>query len=164
MFMDFRTTRQRLFGAPGLALAAILSAAAPAAGQTGPAPEPDAVAQLLRARGEAYHRAPDEAQDPAELRATRALNAEIASRNDLAANQEQADRDSFDAAQARYDEARAIAEADRARYDADVRAAEDARLRYEQDLADWEATVRACEVGDRARCRAGSMSPRARYD
>lgn len=164
MRMEMTTANRRFFGAPALAVLTILSVTAPAMGQTGPAPETDAVAELLRARGEAYHRAPDDAQDPAELRATRALNAEIASRNDLAANQEQADRDSFDAAQARHEQDMAIAEADRARHDADVRAAEDARLRYERDLADWEATVRACEAGDRARCMAGSMPPRMSYE
>ena len=159
------TNRSRLrLGVAGLMLAAIVAAGAPAAGQSPPAAEPDAVEELLRARGEAYHRAADEEQDPAELRTTRALNDEIASRNALAGNQESADRETFDAAQARYEQDMAAADADRVRYEADMRAAEDARLRYERALADWGATVRACEIGDRTRCAAGSMSPRTPYD
>jgi hypothetical protein len=46
--------------------------------------DPAAREALLRARGEAYHRADDSRQTEEELRTTRALNAEIAAQNSLA--------------------------------------------------------------------------------
>lgn len=119
-------------------------------------PPNDNVEELLRARGEAYHRAPDASQDPAEVKITQALNAEITAQNDLAQAQEDANRRAFEAAQAQYNAEISQAEIEQARFQAEVQAAEQARLRYEADMADWRATVAACEAGDRVRCAAGS--------
>ena len=113
--------------------------------------DPAAREALLRARGEAYHRAPDSQQTEAELAVTRALNAEIAAQNDLAERQEAADRLAHDAALARYqievqqteERARAAAEATRAAQD-----------QYDRDYAAWEARVAACRAGVRAACAA----------
>jgi hypothetical protein len=52
--------------------------------------------------GEAYHRADDSEQDPDELRTTRALNDEVAARNQLAENQDRADQEAFELERARY--------------------------------------------------------------
>ena len=148
--------RSPLALAPALALGLALLGAVPVFAQTAP----DPVEELLRARGESYHRAPDSDQDPEEVRITRALNDEIAARDTLAENQERADREAADAAQARYDREMAAADADRARYEESLRSADEARRRYELELADWRATVDACRRGDRTRCAAGSMPPR----
>ena len=113
--------------------------------------DPAAREALLRARGEAYHRAPDSQQTEAELAATRALNAEIVAQNDLAAKQEEADRLAHDAALARYQievrqtEERAHAEAEAAR------AAQD---QYDRDYAAWMEQVKAFQSGVRAACAA----------
>lgn len=123
----------------------------------------DPVAEMLRARGERYHRAPDSAQDPDEVRRTQALNAEIVAQNDLAESQDRANQAAQAEAQRRYQaemaqteaEARAASE----RHDADLRAAAEAQARYEREMADWRATVAACERGDRARCNAGRQPP-----
>lgn len=157
MRIDFtRHGRGRARSRLALAVGVALLGAAPVLAQTAP----DPVEELLRARGESYHRAPDAAQDPAEVRITRALNDEIAARDALAENQERADREAADAAQARYNTEMAAAEADRARYDQSLRAAEEARRRYELELADWRATIDACRRGDRVRCAAGSLPVR----
>ena len=148
-------------------LAAALSVvlAAPALAQT-PAPArpaqaapSDPVGDLLRSKGERYHRAPDSAQDPDELRQTQALNAEIVAQNDLAENEDRANAAAHAEAQARYQAELDAAEADRQRYEAEARAIEEAQARYERAMADWRATVAACERGDRARCEAGRVPP-----
>lgn len=145
-------------GLAGSVLALVLTAGATHA-QT-PARQSDPVAALLAPvppapvvnDGEAWHRAPDEQQDPAELRTTRALNDEILQRNLLAENQERADQAAFAAERARYE-----AEATRAReaqlaYEAALREAEAEQQRWAAERARWEADVRACEAGDRSRC------------
>lgn len=104
--------------------------------------------------GEAYHRADDSQQDPEELRFTRALNDEIASRNQLAENQERADQAAFEAERARYEEEVAKATAAQLAYEEDLRRAEAERRRWDADRARWEADVRACTAGDRSRCGA----------
>jgi len=158
MRIDFtRHGRGRARSRLALAVGVALLGAAPVLAQTAP----DPVEELLRARGESYHRAPDAAQDPAEVRVTRALNDEIAARDALAENQERADREAADAAQASYEREVAAADANRARYEEDLRAAEEARRRYDLEIADWRATVEACRRGDRARCAAGSIPARA---
>ncbi len=125
----------------------------------------DPVEDLLRARGEAYHRASDEEQDPAEVRTTQALNAEIAAQNELAESQERSDRDAFEAANAAREAEIAAAEAaaasERAAYEVVLRASDEARAQHERDMADWRATVAACERGDRARCEAGHRRARS---
>jgi len=83
---------------------------------------PAAREALLRAKGEAYHRAEDSRQTEEELRLTRALNDEIAAQNALADKADEAARLDYDAAVARHqievrqaeEQARAAAEATRA--------------------------------------------------
>ncbi|MDP3403995.1 MAG: cell wall hydrolase [Brevundimonas sp.] len=123
----------------------------PVAALLPPAPAPAKPAPAVN-DGEAWHRAPDEQQDPEELRVTRALNDEILQRNLLAENQERADRAAFEAERARHE-----AEVTRARqaqlaYEAALREAEAAQRRWAADRAQWEADIRACEAGDRTRC------------
>jgi acyl-homoserine lactone acylase PvdQ len=131
------------------------------AAQTVPAADP--VGDLLRARGERYHRAPDSAQDPDELRRTQALNAEITAQNDLAENEDRANAAAFAKAQAQYqaelEQADASARAAQERHEADLRTAAEAQTAYDRQMADWRATVAACERGDRARCNAGRQTP-----
>src|SRR5690606_34782592 len=86
-------------------LSLTLAAASQAAPQTQTQTQPverDPVAEMLRARGERYHRAPDSAQDPDEVRRTRALNAEIVAQNDLAESQDRANQAAQAEAQRRY--------------------------------------------------------------
>lgn len=85
--------------------------------------------------GEAYHRADDSEQTPEELRTTRALNDEIASRNRLAENQEQADREAYELARARHQAIVDQATRDRLAYEAAAREADDARRRWEAEQA-----------------------------
>jgi len=102
--------------------------------------------------GEAWHRAGDAEQDPAELRTTRALNDEIAQRNQLAENQERADQAAFETERAKHELAVARATQERLAYEEALRQSEAAQGRWEADRARWEADVRACEAGDRTRC------------
>lgn len=136
-----------------IALWAVAVLAAPAVAQ-------DRVDQLLPApaakpgpaAGEADREASDEEQDLAEVRTTRALNAEIIARNDLAENQERADQAAFEAERARWEQQQALNHQARLDWEASLRAYEEARRRWEADRARWEADVRACEAGDRSRC------------
>lgn len=134
-----------------IALAVLIVAlAAPVAAQ-------DAVAQLLR--GEANAEASDAEQDPAEVSTTRALNAEIVAQNDLAANQERADRDAYqaqldaNAAELRAIEAQVAAES---RAQADLYAAQQAE--YERRMALWREVSEACRLGQTERCRVGRLA------
>lgn len=102
--------------------------------------------------GEAYHRADDAEQTPEELRMTRALNDEIASRNALAENQERADQATFEAERAKYEQTVTAATQAQLAYEEDVRRSEAAQRQWEADRARWEADVRACQAGDRMRC------------
>lgn len=145
----------------------LVLAPAPAASQAqpqqSPPPQSDPVGEMMRARGEAYHRAPDSAQTPDELRRTRALNDEIVAQNDLAESQDRASQAAFAEAQRRYqaelDQEQADARAANTRHEADLRAAAEAQARYDREMADWRATVAACERGDRVRCNAGRQAP-----
>lgn len=134
---------------------------APKAAQSAPS---DPVADLLRRQGERYHRAPDSAQDPDELRRTQALNDEITAQNDLAENEDRANAAAHARAQAEYqaelERSEADARAARERHEADLRTAAEAQAAYERQMADWRATAAACERGDRARCEAGRQTPK----
>lgn len=153
--------------------AALIAAAAPVLAQTAPVQSPSApkaadpyaptdpveLEAWLRARGEAYHRAPDAQQDPAELAATASLNAEIAARNDQAEAREQAEIAKYEAAKAEfaaatsaYEAAASEAATAQANYEADLRAAQAAQAQYERDQAEWRRRVAACERGDRSAC------------
>jgi len=146
--------------APVLLAALVLPAAAPALSQTTQAPaqqtaQPkpaDPVAEALRNRGEAYHRAPDSAQTPEELRTTSALNAEIIGQNDLAEMEERSRLADYAKAQAGYQAELERVEAERRRI-AEETDRQDARYQAEREAhararADWEA----CVAGDRTRC------------
>lgn len=157
-----------LAAALSTALGAFL--AAPTLAQTPTPPKPaqaaysDPVADLLRSQGERYHRAPDSAQDPDELRRTQALNDEIVAQNDLAENEDRANAAAHAKAEAQYQSEMEQAEAERMRYESDLRTAAEAKALYERQMADWQATVAACERGDRARCNAGRQAPAPNYN
>lgn len=102
--------------------------------------------------GEAYRRADDSEQSPEELRITRALNDEIASRNQLAENQERADREKHEASVAAATQAQLAYEEDVRRSQAAQGEWEAQQARWQAERARWEADVRACEAGDRTRC------------
>ena len=111
--------------------------------------------------GEAYHRAEDSEQTPEELRTTRALNDEIASRNQLAENQERADQAAFEAERAKYEATVTASTQAQLAYEEDVRRSSAAQsewqaeqARWQAQRARWEADVRACNAGDRTRCAA----------
>lgn len=129
---------------------------APTAPQSAPS---DPVADLLRRQAERYHRAPDSAQDPDELRQTQALNDEITAQNDLAENEDRANAAARARAQAQYQSELETAEAERLRYESNLRTAAEAQALYQRQMTDWQATVAACERGDRARCNAGRQPP-----
>lgn len=159
---------------PSLLVLALAVAASPAVAQSAPQAAPQGASQtrpyagpdayrdqraalpdpadrdaLLKARGEAYHRAGDDKQTEEELRATRALNDEIAARNALADKADADARLDYDAALARHEiavrqgeeQARAAAEATRAAQD-----------QYDRDYAAWREQVRLCQSGVRAAC------------
>lgn len=148
-----------LLGAPALAQTPAPAKAAQTA-QTAPS---DPVGDLLRRQGERYHRAPDSAQNPEELRQTQALNDEIVAQNDLAESQDRANAAEHARALAQYqadlEQAESAARATRERHEADLKAAAQAQADYERQMADWRATVAACERGDRTRCNAGRQAP-----
>ena len=155
-----------------VALSALMAAPSLAQTQTPPkaaqSAASDPVAELLRRQGERYHRAPDSAQNPDELRRTQALNDEIVAQNDLAENEDRANAAAYAKAQAQYQAelqaAEAEARAARERHESDLRAAAEAQAAYEREMADWRATVAACERGDRARCNAGRQAPARPYN
>lgn len=157
-----RPHRVALLAAALSLLAAPVTAQTPGRAPTPPKPAQNApsdpVGDLLR-KGEAYHRAPDSAQDPDELRQTQALNDEIVAQNDLAENEDRANAAAYARTQARYQAELEAAEAQRLRHEADMRAAAEAQADYERQMADWRATAAACERGDRARCNAGRQAP-----
>lgn len=150
---------------PSLLVVALAVAASPAVAQSAPQtrpyagpdayrdqralPDPADRDALLKARGEAYHRAGDDKQTEEELRATRALNDEIAAQNALADKADADARLDYDAALARHEiavrqgeeQARAAAEATRAAQD-----------QYDRDYAAWREQVRLCQSGVRAAC------------
>ena len=151
----------------GLALSAGAAWAQTAPAQARPADEADQLLSQAETAadpapvndGEAYHRAEDSEQTPEELRTTRALNDEIASRNQLAENQERADQARFEAERIKHEERVTAASEARLAYEEDVRrsqAAEDEwraeQARWQAERARWEADVRACRAGDRNRC------------
>tara|TARA_R110002167_G_scaffold37267_10_gene116871 strand:- start:1390 stop:1848 length:459 start_codon:yes stop_codon:yes gene_type:complete len=133
----------------------LIAGAEPVLAQTTP-PESAAEEALLKARGETYHRAPDTAQDPAELAATARLNATIVAHNDEAARQEAANRAAYAEAEARYRVEAAAAATMQANYEADQRAAIAARAEYDRARAVWEAMIRSCEASGRHDCRANA--------
>lgn len=102
--------------------------------------------------GEAYHRADDSEQTPEELRITRALNDEVVSRNQLAENQEQAERIKHEEIVAAAARARLAYEEEARRANAAERDWQAEQARWQAENARWEADARACRAGDRSRC------------
>jgi hypothetical protein len=157
-------TQKRHAAVALIATAALTLAAGPGLSQTIPAPAAETRLQTL---GEHYHRAPDAAQNPAEVEATRRLNAEVAQRNAAADRAESADAEAVLEANAaaradyRASVAETRAENQRRENEAEAIAAHsaDQQARYEKAMADWRSTVRACETGNTARCRAGQQRP-----
>lgn len=122
--------------------------------QPAPAPDPNDPAAreaALRARSETYRRAPDTRQTEEELRQTRALNAEIAAQNTLAANQEAAERLDYDAMVLRRRIEAERAETERQIQADAVRASQE---QYDRDYAAWREQVRLCQSGFREACSA----------
>lgn len=135
-------------------------AVAGAAPQTPPAArvEPGSD-QWLRLRGEAYDRAPENVQDPAEVAATARLNADIAARNAAAAEAETEAAASWEEQNARWREEAARLETERVQWEANTAAANAAQAQWERDNAAWEAEMAACRRAGRV-CVAG---PPPRY-
>ncbi|HYD28517.1 cell wall hydrolase [Brevundimonas sp.] len=147
-----------------IAAAALTVAAAPALAQTAPqtaaqtahqtaSPSPGSAApgsqEWLRARGEAYNRAPDSEQDPAEVEATARLNAEIAARNAKAEQSEADGQSAYEQENARWRQETSEIATRRAQWEADTAAANAARAQWERDNAAWEAEMAACRRSGR---------------
>lgn len=163
--------RAMIFGGCGMAVAVVMTGVASpamAVSQTVPQDDPysapDPYAQpasdpddpaareaALRARGETYRRALDARQTEEELRQTRALNAEIAAQNTLAANQEAAERLDYDATVLRRRIEAERAETERQIQADAVRASQE---QYDRDYAAWREQVRLCQSGFREACSA----------
>ena len=136
-----------------LCSALVLGLAAPAAAQKAAPPQSaDPVAQALRERGEAYHRADDAKQDPQEQRTTNALNAEILDQNDLAEMRDRANQAEYAKAEAEYQAELARVEAERLRIEAQVQAEEAARLRAQAEQA--EAVLDSAQIDQGAKVAA----------
>jgi hypothetical protein len=160
--------------APADNVTALLGAPAPAAAPQTSAPQAPATqtsastTAALELKGETNGPAPDSEQNPVEVSITQRLNAQVAQRNELADQTDQANAVAHAEAVHEYREQKADVEAEterqqidaqinaqsRAEYDADQEA------RYQKAMADWRATVAACERGNTARCNAGSMPAR----
>ena len=160
---------QMTFLAAGAALILASGGALAQSGKPQPAPrQSDSVDQLLPPAGkpaptpttppvndgEAYHRAPDEAQTPEELAATQRLNAEIANRNQSLDAAERADAEAYAASRAQYEQT--VNEATQAQlaYEESVRQADAAQRAWQEERdradrahADWLATTRPCAAG-----------------
>lgn len=141
--------------APLVAAALALSSAATA--QTPPAPAQDPTdartqAELL-ARGQAYSRAPDSEQDPAEVAETVRLNQQIVANNDRAAAVEAKAEAGAEASFAAGQVIEAQNVEAEARYQAEVDAYEARRIEYERARATWEGLIAACERSGRRDCR-----------
>lgn len=117
--------------------------------QTAPTQDPPGLEAQLRAKGEAYSRAPDSEQDPVEVATTAQLNTQIAAQNDAAELMEQRGAMASAAVEA---EVSAEAEAANQRYLADKAANDAAQAEYEAARATWEVLVRACVESGRTNC------------
>jgi len=129
---------------------------------------PASTAAALELKGETNGPAPDSEQNPVEVSITQRLNAQVAERNELADQTDQANAAAHAEAVHDYREEKADvqAETERLRIDAQINAQSraeydaDQEARYQKAMADWRATVAACERGNTARCTAGSMPAR----
>lgn len=135
------------------ALLALGLAVVPALAQDKPAPGAPGSDERLRQRGEAYHSAPESAQEPAEVQATARLNAEIAALNAEAGALEGEEQAEYARAQANYQKDVADADAAQRRWEADKAAADAAHAEWVRSREVWENMVRACERSGRRDCR-----------
>ncbi len=167
-----------LLAAPALAqstapatdnVSTLLGSPAPAsAPQTAPAQQGPGSAAALELKGETNGPAPDSEQNPVEVSITQRLNAQVAARNELADQTDQANAVAHAEAVHEYREQKAdvAAETERQQIDAQINAQSraeydaDQEARYQKAMADWRATVAACERGNTPRCQAGSMPAR----
>jgi hypothetical protein len=135
-----------------LTAVALTAAFATVAGaQTAPRQDPPELAAQLRAKGEAYSRAPDSEQNPAEVAATAQLNAQIVAQNEAAELMEH--RGAMAGAEAETTVTAEAAEAAR-RYEADTAAYEAAQAEYMRARQVWEGLVQACVDSGRRNCTA----------
>lgn len=159
--------------APSDNVTALLGAPAPASAPQAPAAQTStqtsaSTAASLELKGETNGPAPDSEQNPVEVSITQRLNAQVAQRNDLADQTDQANAAAHAEAVHEYREQKAdvAAETERQQIDAQINAQSraeydaDQEARYQKAMADWRATVAACERGNTARCQAGSMPAR----
>ena len=130
----------------GLAAGPVAASAPQEAGQASPAPGSEA---WLRLKGETNRQAPDSRQDPAELAATARLNAEIAARNQAAAEAEAEAQVSWEQAEAERREQAARLATERAQWEAANEANLAAQAQWERDNAAWEARMAACRAAGR---------------
>lgn len=142
-----------LVAAPTFAQTAPTPATAQVGGQTTTPAGQTTLDAMLRAKGETYDRAPDAEQDPAEVQATQALNAENAAESQAAAELEAAEEAGYDRAVARNAIDTAETDALRAQYEADLAASTAARAEYDRAYAVWSGLIRACEASGRTDCR-----------
>lgn len=118
--------------------------------QVTPTPDAPGTAAMLRAKGEAYSRAPDSEQNPAEVATTARLNTEVAAGNAAAAQAETAAVVDYKSELSA--DASAAATAD-AQYDAEMQAIMEARANYDRARTTWEGLIAACEASGRTDCR-----------
>ena len=119
-----------------------------------PAPAPtQGSEEWLRQRGEAYHSAPESAQDPAEVAETGRLNAEITARNEAAATLDAEQRAEHERAEARYRRDMEESDAARRQWEADKAASDAAQAEWQRSRDVWENMIRACERSGRRDCR-----------
>lgn len=131
---------------PGVQAPSSSAKAAPAAPAAGSE-------EWLRQRGEAYHSAPESAQNPAEVAETGRLNAEITARNEAAAALEAEQQAEHARAEARYRQDVEEADAARRQWEADKAASDAAQAEWQRSREVWENMVRACERSGRRDCR-----------
>lgn len=117
--------------------------------QTAPTQDPPGLEAQLRAKGEAYSRAPDSEQNPAEVSATAQLNTQVAAQNEAAELMER--RSAEAGAEAETAVTAEAAEASR-RYEADTAAYEAAQAEYMRARETWEGLIQACVASGRRDC------------
>jgi len=154
--------------APADNVSALLGAPAPTQGSQTRTQATASTNAALELKGETNAPAPDSEQNPVEVSITQRLNAQVAQRNELADQTDQANAAAYSEAVHEYKEQKADvqAETERQQIDAQINAQSRAEYnaeqedRYQKAMADWRATVAACDRGDTARCNAGSMPAR----
>lgn len=137
-----------------VALTAVFATAAaaqtgPVTAQTAPHQDPPGLEAQLRAKGEAYSRAPDSEQNPTEVATTVQLNTQIAAQNEAAALMEQREASVNSEVNSEVD-----AEFERAnqRYLADKAAHDANQAEYMRAREAWDGLIQACVASGRRDC------------